>query len=79
MGMPIGSGPGGWGDPLERDPEAVLRDVRGGRLSRDHVRREYAVVIRPDLTLDREATEAERSGRRTTPAASTAGAAPEVG
>jgi N-methylhydantoinase B len=57
------AGGGGWGDPLERDPQAVLRDVRGGRLSREYVLREYGVVIRPDLSLDLEATEAERARR----------------
>jgi N-methylhydantoinase B len=60
------AGGGGWGDPLERDSEAVLRDVRGGRLSRAYVLREYGVVIRPDLTLDVAATETERERRRST-------------
>ena len=27
------AGAGGWGDPLERDPAAVLRDVRNELLS----------------------------------------------
>jgi N-methylhydantoinase B len=58
------AGGGGWGDPLGRDPLVVLRDVRGGRLSADYVRREYGVVVRPDLTLDEQATAAERARRR---------------
>jgi N-methylhydantoinase B len=58
------AGGGGWGDPLERDPLAVLRDVRGGRLSIERVRRDYGVVIRSDLTLDEAATAAERDRLR---------------
>lgn len=58
------AGGGGWGDPLERDPQAILRDVRGGRLSIALVCREYGVIVRPDLTLDEEATAAERSRLR---------------
>ena len=50
-------GPGGYGDPLERDPALVLDDVLDEKLSIDYVRREYGVVIDPDtLSLDAEAT-----------------------
>ena len=41
------AGAGGWGDPLERDPELVRADVREGKLSAEHARREYAVVVDP--------------------------------
>ena len=58
------AGGGGWGDPLDRDPQAILRDVREGRLSIELVLREYGVVIRPDLTLDDDATTAERARLR---------------
>ncbi|MBA2449868.1 MAG: hydantoinase B/oxoprolinase family protein [Chloroflexi bacterium] len=57
------AGGGGFGDPLERDPEAVLRDVREERLSAGYVLREYGVVLRDDLSLDREATVTERARR----------------
>ena len=51
-------GPGGYGDPLERDPGLVLDDVQDEKLSVDYVRREYGVVVDPDtLTLDAGATD----------------------
>ena len=36
---------GGWGDPLERDPELCVLDVRKGRMTSDYVERQYGVVI----------------------------------
>jgi len=39
------AGAGGWGDPLERDPAAVLRDVRNELLSPSRAERDYGVVI----------------------------------
>jgi N-methylhydantoinase B len=57
----VSAGGGGYGDPLERDPEAVLRDVRFGYVSPAGARREYGVVVDPEtLTLDLEATRALR-------------------
>ncbi|MBI4336765.1 MAG: hypothetical protein HY683_02905 [Chloroflexi bacterium] len=48
---------GGWGNPLERDPEAVLRDVRNGVLTADYARREYGAVIDPaSLEMDVKGT-----------------------
>lgn len=38
---------GGFGDPFERDPEAVLRDVRDGYLARDRAA-DYGVVLTPE-------------------------------
>ncbi|WP_432239751.1 hydantoinase B/oxoprolinase family protein [Herbaspirillum robiniae] len=38
-------GGGGWGNPFERDPGAVLADVRRGLLSPDAARRDYGVVL----------------------------------
>jgi len=38
-------GPGGWGDPLERDPARVLRDVRNELVSLGAARDDYGVVI----------------------------------
>ena len=56
---PVG---GGWGDPLTRPPERVLRDVRDGVVSTAAVARDYGVVIAPDgCSVDVEAT-AERRG-----------------
>ncbi|MGR3375940.1 hydantoinase B/oxoprolinase family protein [Salipiger abyssi] len=51
---------GGFGDPLERDPEAVLLDVRDGLLSEARALADYGVVIR-DGALDPEATGAARA------------------
>lgn len=54
-------GSGGWGDPLEREPRKVLRDVRNGLLSIAAARAQYGVVINPDgPSVDIEATEQER-------------------
>ena len=38
-------GSGGWGDPLERDPEAVVRDVRSGFVTDDEASNSYGVVL----------------------------------
>ncbi|NKB35672.1 MAG: hypothetical protein GKR93_00695 [Gammaproteobacteria bacterium] len=38
-------GGGGWGDPLSRDPEQVLADVRDERISIDDARDVYKVAI----------------------------------
>lgn len=50
-----GPGAGGYGLPLQRDPEAVLRDVRCGFLSLNAARQQYGVVI-SDNQLDQSAT-----------------------
>ena len=39
------TGGGGWGDPFEREPELVLRDVVQGRVSVGSAERDYGVVI----------------------------------
>jgi N-methylhydantoinase B len=39
------AGAGGWGDPLERDPAAVLKDVRNELLSAAKAVADYGVVI----------------------------------
>jgi N-methylhydantoinase B len=39
------TGGGGWGDPLERDPDLVARDVRWGKVSRHRAAADYGVVI----------------------------------
>jgi N-methylhydantoinase B len=65
-------GGGGWGDPLERDPQAVCEDVREELVSREAALALYGVVLRDDLTLDQGATlarrEAVRSLRNANPA-----------
>jgi N-methylhydantoinase B len=64
------SGAGGVGDPLTRDPAAVLADVRNGLVSVAGAAADYGVVIDPrTLTVDMTATAAlrRRTGRRTKP------------
>ena len=39
------AGGGGWGDPLERDPQAVLRDVRNEYLSAARAKADYGVIV----------------------------------
>ena len=57
-------GGGGWGDPLKRDPEKVLADVRNDYVSLEQAREVYRVVIDADnMTVDREATAAARQAR----------------
>jgi N-methylhydantoinase B len=51
------AGGGGYGDPMERDPERVTEDVQNGYLTLEHARAAYGVVVDPDtMELDREAT-----------------------
>ncbi len=60
--MVCGGGGGGWGDPLDRDAEAVLADVVEERVSRASAERDYGVVI-TDSGIDFAATEALRADR----------------
>ena len=51
------AGAGGWGDPLERDPAAVLRDVRNELLSAEKAAADYGVIVNvADWTVDQAAT-----------------------
>ncbi|MCU4753206.1 hydantoinase B/oxoprolinase family protein [Halobacteria archaeon AArc-curdl1] len=54
-------GGGGYGNPYDRDPEAVLEDVTDGYVSRAAAEDEYGVVVTDDLEIDEEATRARRS------------------
>ena len=59
------SGGGGWGDPLERDPEAVRRDARGQIISLDSALRVYGVVLEgEELLVNEQRTAAWRKSRR---------------
>lgn len=49
-------GGGGWGPPRERDPQAVLQDVRDGLVSIGGARDDYGVVIDEALSIDMEKT-----------------------
>jgi N-methylhydantoinase B len=55
-------GGGGWGNPLERDPEKVLWDVKNDFVSLESARNDYGVVIDPQtMTIDQQATARLRS------------------
>ena len=57
-------GGGGWGDPFNRDPDLVLRDVQDGVVSPEAARNDYGVVVTQSLqAVDIAATEVAR-GRR---------------
>jgi N-methylhydantoinase B len=56
------AGAGGWGDPFERDPSAVVNDVRDGKISIQHAREAYGVVILGSgLQVDEAGTKALRT------------------
>ena len=44
----VTTGGGGWGDPLEREPELVQRDVIEGKVSPAAARADYGVALKPD-------------------------------
>jgi N-methylhydantoinase B len=58
-------GGGGYGDPLQRDPELVAADVANRKVSRDAALRYYGVVI-TDRGVDSNATASERSRHKGT-------------
>jgi N-methylhydantoinase B len=56
-------GAGGYGDPLERDPDLLLQDVRDGKVTLESAREDYRVVLDPDtLGIDEAATKRLRKG-----------------
>jgi N-methylhydantoinase B len=65
----IEAGGGGYGDPLQRDPRAVLGDVLERWVTREAADAVYGVVLEPDrdaagFVLDAPATEARRAELR---------------
>jgi N-methylhydantoinase B len=70
------AGGGGYGDPLDRAPEAVLADVREGKVTVEAAARDYgvAVLARP-WRVDARATAEMRRARRLAPAGEAAGTA----
>ena len=56
-------GAGGYGDPMKRDPEKVLKDVREKKVSEEAAKKEYGVVVVSDgvnYHVDEQATKALR-------------------
>lgn len=60
----IGPCGGGWGDPLDRDPEKVRADVRDDLVSPQRARDVYGVVLTEDFEIEHEATKDLRSEKR---------------
>ena len=56
-------GGGGFGMPLERDPERVRADVLDGYVSREAAARDYGVVLDDALVVDLEASARLREGQ----------------
>ena len=71
---------GGWGDPLDRDPDLVRRDVRDEYVTIEGAERDYGVVVVGDpigdpegLVIDHASTERLRERRRAERGAEDAG------
>jgi N-methylhydantoinase B len=65
----VTTGGGGWGDPLEREPELVQLDVLQGKVSPEAARADYGVVLDrrgDDWVVDVAATTALRAELRAT-------------
>jgi hypothetical protein len=60
------AGGGGFGDPLEREPENVRTDVLDDKVTTQHAREAYGVVLGDDplRRVNVKATEALRAARR---------------
>jgi N-methylhydantoinase B len=61
------TGGGGWGDPLDRDPAQVARDVRWGKVSPAAAAEDYGVILTgpaDDPAADEGATRAARDRLR---------------
>ena len=64
------TGGGGWGDPLTRPVDEVVRDVLWRKVSIDGARRDYGVLLNGSVdepTVDEAATTAERARRAADP------------
>jgi N-methylhydantoinase B len=62
----VAAGAGGWGNPFQREPQAVLADVLAEKLSLAHAREAYGVVIdSQSWQVDEAATQRLRLDRST--------------
>jgi N-methylhydantoinase B len=57
------AGGGGWGNPLEREPNSVANDVRNEKVSAESAREHYGVVLRADGSVDVDGTSELRAAR----------------
>ena len=62
--MEFGGG-GGWGDPRARDVERVRQGVVRGYVSFESARDDYGVALRPDFSIDTDATARLRAQKAT--------------
>jgi N-methylhydantoinase B len=65
----VTTGGGGWGDPLEREPDLVCYDVQAGIVTEQSARDDYGVVLEKSglrYIVDSDATSALRAGMRNT-------------
>ncbi len=58
------AGGGGWGDPLERDPELVAQAVLDEKVSREAALEEYGVIVDGEGRVDLAGTAGVRQARR---------------
>jgi len=58
------AGGGGWGDPLDRDPQAVANDVRNGKVSAERARSDYGAVVDGEGRVDADGTASLRETLR---------------
>lgn len=59
----ISAGGGGYGEPMQRDPERVRKDCINGYITRERALKTYAVVVNECNEIDIEATRKIRSRR----------------
>ena len=59
----VSAGGGGYGDPLTRDPVAVMHDVREGWVSRERAREVYGVAPTGANEIDEAGTDGEGQER----------------
>jgi len=55
---------GGYGDPLDRDPAVILRDMREARLDRRSAEDVYGILFLAEDAIDIQATQARRASMR---------------
>jgi len=60
----VTAGGGGFGDPLDREPEAVLHDYLDAKITARHAEQAYGVVIDARAGIDFDATRRLRAKRR---------------
>ena len=57
----VQAGAGGYGNPLNRDPQAVIEDIQQEKLTPEYAKAEYGVVLDPQGHLDLPATQSLRA------------------